>query len=148
MAPTTNNVYNNQIYSVKLQFYQWEYPIAVVGGIGLNSYDYYQLHTRVCRRAHRLTSHHHANQPLSPRPRKRGICVDDHARADGRLPARLRQHPVVGLHQCQITQRNNQYNMSQNAAEAAVERVIGQIDRDFISQRIQYRRLRHPAGRH
>lgn len=51
MAPTTNNIYNNQIYSVKMQFYQWEYPIAVVGGIGLNSYDYYQLRTRICRRA-------------------------------------------------------------------------------------------------
>ncbi len=35
-----------------------------------------------------------------------------------------------------LTQRNNQYNMSQNAAEAAVERVIGQIDRDFIAQSI------------
>jgi len=35
-----------------------------------------------------------------------------------------------------ITQRNNQYNMSQNAAEAAVERVIGQIDRDFVSQSV------------
>jgi hypothetical protein len=32
-----------------------------------------------------------------------------------------------------VTARNNQYNMSENAAEAAVERVIGQIDRDFIS---------------
>ena len=32
-----------------------------------------------------------------------------------------------------VTTRNNQYNMSQNAAEAAVERVIGQMDRDFIS---------------
>ena len=32
-----------------------------------------------------------------------------------------------------ITVRNNQYNMSENAAEAAVERVIGQIDRDFIA---------------
>ena len=32
-----------------------------------------------------------------------------------------------------ITQRNIQYNMSENAAEAAVERVIGQIDRDFIN---------------
>lgn len=51
MTPTTNNVWNNQIYSVKFQFYQWEYPIAVVGGIGLNAYDYYQLRTRVCRRA-------------------------------------------------------------------------------------------------
>jgi hypothetical protein len=33
----------------------------------------------------------------------------------------------------QVTVRNNQYNMSENAAESAVERVIGQIDRDFIS---------------
>lgn len=32
-----------------------------------------------------------------------------------------------------MTVRNNQYNMSENAAESAVERVIGQIDRDFIS---------------
>jgi hypothetical protein len=32
-----------------------------------------------------------------------------------------------------VTQRNNQFNMSQNAAEAAVERTIGQIDRDFIN---------------
>ncbi len=32
-----------------------------------------------------------------------------------------------------VTERNNQYNKSENAAESAVERVIGQIDRDFIS---------------
>jgi hypothetical protein len=32
-----------------------------------------------------------------------------------------------------VTARNNQYNMSQNAAEAAVERTIGQMDRDFIN---------------
>jgi hypothetical protein len=51
MTPTTNNVSNNQVFSVKLQFYQWEYPIAVVGGAGLNAYDYFQLRTRVCRRA-------------------------------------------------------------------------------------------------
>jgi len=51
MSPTTNNVSNNQVFSVKLQFYQWEYPIAVVGGAGLNAYDYFQLRTRVCRRA-------------------------------------------------------------------------------------------------
>jgi len=51
MTPTTNNVNNNQVFSVKLQFYQWEYPIAVVGGAGLNAYDYFQLRTRVCRRA-------------------------------------------------------------------------------------------------
>ena len=35
-----------------------------------------------------------------------------------------------------ITLRNNQFNMSQAAAEAAVERVIAQIDRDFIAQSI------------
>jgi type II secretory pathway pseudopilin PulG len=53
VVPVTisNSVYNNQIYSVKLQFYQWEYPIAYVGGASYNSYDYYQIHTRVCRRA-------------------------------------------------------------------------------------------------
>lgn len=33
----------------------------------------------------------------------------------------------------QLTQRNNQYNMSEGAAEAAVETVIGRIDRDFIN---------------
>src|SRR5277367_4450645 len=33
-----------------------------------------------------------------------------------------------------ITERNNQYNMSSAAAEAAVERVMAQMDRDFLSQ--------------
>lgn len=51
IGPVTNWNYNNQIYSVKMQFWQWEYPIAVVGGVGLNAYDYYQIRTRVCRRA-------------------------------------------------------------------------------------------------
>jgi hypothetical protein len=52
MTPTTNSINNNQIYSVKLQFYQWEYPIAVIStNAGANAYDYYQLRTRVCRRA-------------------------------------------------------------------------------------------------
>ena len=35
-----------------------------------------------------------------------------------------------------IVQQNNQYNMSQNAAEAAVERAVGQIDRDYVAQSI------------
>jgi hypothetical protein len=35
-----------------------------------------------------------------------------------------------------ITIRNNQYNMSENAAESAVETVVGRIDRDFIYQSI------------
>lgn len=48
----SNFVKNNQVYTVKLQFYQWEYPIAVIStNGGLNAYDYYQLRTRVCRRA-------------------------------------------------------------------------------------------------
>jgi hypothetical protein len=43
---------NNQVFTVKLQFYQWEYPIAVIStNGGLNAYDYYQLRTKVCRRA-------------------------------------------------------------------------------------------------
>jgi Tfp pilus assembly major pilin PilA len=48
----SNFVKNNQVYTVKLQFYQWEYPIAVIStNGGLNAYDFYQLRTRVCRRA-------------------------------------------------------------------------------------------------
>jgi hypothetical protein len=47
----TNNPANNQVYRMVLQFYQWEYPIGFVGGKGYNAYDYYQLRTRVCRRA-------------------------------------------------------------------------------------------------
>jgi len=35
-----------------------------------------------------------------------------------------------------ITVRNNQYNMSQNAAESAVETVVGRIDRDFVESTI------------
>jgi hypothetical protein len=47
----TNNLHNNQVYRMVLQFYQWEYPIGYIGGQGYNAYDYYQLRTRVCRRA-------------------------------------------------------------------------------------------------
>jgi type II secretory pathway pseudopilin PulG len=47
----TNNLKNNQVYGLTLQFYEWEYPIAIVGGVGLNAYDYYQLRTKICRRA-------------------------------------------------------------------------------------------------
>jgi hypothetical protein len=37
---------------VKLQYYQWEFPIAVISSNNAaNAYDYYQLRTRVCRRA-------------------------------------------------------------------------------------------------
>src|ERR1017187_967090 len=47
----SNFLQNNQVFTVKLQFYQWEYPIAVIGTNGANAYDYYQLRTKVCRRA-------------------------------------------------------------------------------------------------
>jgi hypothetical protein len=42
---------NRVLIEMTMQFSQWEYPIAVVGGVGLNAYDYYQLRTRVFRRA-------------------------------------------------------------------------------------------------
>jgi Tfp pilus assembly protein PilW len=51
----TNNLKNNQVYSLTLQFYQWEYPIAFVTtnttSHALNEFNYYQLRTKVCRRA-------------------------------------------------------------------------------------------------
>jgi Tfp pilus assembly protein PilW len=48
----SNRIDNNWIYTVKFQFYQWEYPIAVISSNGgANAYDYYQLRTRVCRRS-------------------------------------------------------------------------------------------------
>jgi len=33
-----------------LQFYQWEFPIGIIGGGAANSYNYYSLNTRICRR--------------------------------------------------------------------------------------------------
>jgi type II secretory pathway pseudopilin PulG len=48
----SNYIQNNQVFTIKLQFYQWEYPIAVIStNGGYNAYDYYQLRTKVCRRA-------------------------------------------------------------------------------------------------
>ena len=48
----SNDTKNNQAYAIKLQFSQWEYPIAVIStNGGYNAYDYYQLRTVVCRRA-------------------------------------------------------------------------------------------------
>jgi Tfp pilus assembly protein PilW len=48
----SNFLQNNQVFTIKLQFYQWEYPVAVISSNGgLNAYDYYQLRTKVCRRA-------------------------------------------------------------------------------------------------
>jgi prepilin-type N-terminal cleavage/methylation domain-containing protein len=46
----TNNV-NNRVIRITLQFSQWEYPIGRVGGTNFNSYNLYQLRSRVTRRA-------------------------------------------------------------------------------------------------
>jgi type II secretory pathway pseudopilin PulG len=52
LAISSNNVYNDWIYTVKLQFYQWEYPIAIISSnSAANAYDYYQLRTRISRRS-------------------------------------------------------------------------------------------------
>lgn len=49
---SSNTISDNWLYTVKFQFYQWEYPIAVISSNSApNAYDYYQLRTRVCRRA-------------------------------------------------------------------------------------------------
>jgi prepilin-type N-terminal cleavage/methylation domain-containing protein len=42
---------NRLLIRVTMQFSQWEYPVAFVGTNGLNAYNYYQLRTRVFRRA-------------------------------------------------------------------------------------------------
>jgi len=55
-----NNIVSNEtcldnrlLIEVTMQFSQWEYPLAFVNGAGTNQnmYDYYQLRTRVFRRA-------------------------------------------------------------------------------------------------
>lgn len=49
---TLQSVPNRLVVFVKLQFSQWEYPIARVGSSNAwNAYDYYQLRTKVTRRA-------------------------------------------------------------------------------------------------
>jgi hypothetical protein len=42
---------NRLVVKVTFQYSQWEYPIARIGGIGFDAYDYYQLRTRIFRRA-------------------------------------------------------------------------------------------------
>ena len=49
---TNEQVLDNRVLiEVTMQFSQWEFPVAFVGGVGLNMYDFYQLRTRVFRRA-------------------------------------------------------------------------------------------------
>ena len=50
IATNLQSLDNRLLIEVTMQFSQWEYPIATVGG-GVNAYDYYQLRTRVFRRA-------------------------------------------------------------------------------------------------
>jgi prepilin-type N-terminal cleavage/methylation domain-containing protein len=45
------NYLNNPVFHVVFQFSQWEYPIGFVGTNALNAYDFYNLTTRVMRRA-------------------------------------------------------------------------------------------------
>ena len=45
----SNSVQNNEAFAVKLQYYQWEYPISGSNGAAMS--DYYQLNTLVCRRS-------------------------------------------------------------------------------------------------
>jgi len=45
----TNSLMNNQVYAVKFQFSQWAFPMAIANAA--DAYGFYQLRTRVCRRA-------------------------------------------------------------------------------------------------
>lgn len=44
------NYQNNPVIRITLQFSQWEFPVAVIGGNALNAYNNYQLRTEVSRR--------------------------------------------------------------------------------------------------
>ncbi len=49
-ANTLTNYDNNPVIRVRLQFYQWEYPIGFTGTNAINAYNFYRLQTRVSRR--------------------------------------------------------------------------------------------------
>ena len=44
------NYLNNSVIHVQLQFYQWQFPIGIIGGNAVNSYNYYSLNTRIDHR--------------------------------------------------------------------------------------------------
>lgn len=46
----TNNQ-NNRVIAIKMQFSQWAFPIARIRGTNFNEFQYYQLQTKVTRRA-------------------------------------------------------------------------------------------------
>jgi type II secretory pathway pseudopilin PulG len=51
IATNDGTLDNRSLIGVTMQFSQWEYPVAKVGGTNYNAYDYYQLRTRAFRRA-------------------------------------------------------------------------------------------------
>lgn len=51
IATNYTSLDNREIIHVTLQFSQWEYPIAYIGGTEFNAFDYYQLRTKIFRRA-------------------------------------------------------------------------------------------------
>jgi type II secretory pathway pseudopilin PulG len=51
MATNYTSLDNREVIHVTLQFSQWQYPIAYIGGTTFNAFDFYQLRTRVFRRA-------------------------------------------------------------------------------------------------
>jgi hypothetical protein len=51
IATNYTSLDNREVIHVTMQFSQWQYPIAFIGGHDFNAYDYYQLRTRVFRRA-------------------------------------------------------------------------------------------------
>jgi type II secretory pathway pseudopilin PulG len=51
IATNLTSLDNREVIHVTLQFSQWEYPIAYIGGTTFNAFDFYQLRTKVFRRA-------------------------------------------------------------------------------------------------
>jgi prepilin-type N-terminal cleavage/methylation domain-containing protein len=47
----TTDYENNTVIHVVLQFYRWEYPLGFVGTNAINAYDFYNIQTRIMRRA-------------------------------------------------------------------------------------------------
>lgn len=44
------NYQNNLVIHAKFQFYQWQFPIGIIGGSAANSYNFYNLNARINRR--------------------------------------------------------------------------------------------------
>jgi type II secretory pathway pseudopilin PulG len=51
VATNYTSLDNREVIMVTLQYSQWEYPIAFIGGNSFNAFDYYQLRTKILRRA-------------------------------------------------------------------------------------------------